>query len=45
VREVGGGKVSRGQFWGREGDSKIPVQGFRVFWVHPQNGLNGLILN
>jgi hypothetical protein len=30
VREVGGGKVSRGQFWGREGDSKIPVQGKRM---------------
>jgi hypothetical protein len=40
-REVG----RRGKFWGKEGGWKIPGQGKRMwFLVHPQNGLNSLIL-
>ncbi len=35
----------RGKFWGKEGGWKIPGQGKRMCFVHPQNSLNGLILN
>ncbi len=45
--EGGGGEVNRrGNFWGREGGLKNLWAGEEdVFLVHPQNGLNGLILN
>jgi hypothetical protein len=43
--EVGGREVSRREkFWGRWKNQKLWA-GEDVFLVHPQNGLNGLILN
>ncbi len=47
MREVGGGGVGRSEkFWGKEGGLKNPWAGEEdVFLVHPQNGLNDLILN
>ncbi len=47
MREVGGGGVGRkGKFWGKEGGLKNPwPREEDVFLVHPQNGLNDLILN
>jgi len=44
--EGGGGANRRGNLWGREGGLKNLWAGKQdVFLVHPQNGLNGLILN
>ncbi len=34
---------TRGKLWGREEENKNALLG--NVWVHPQNGLNGLILN
>jgi hypothetical protein len=46
VREVGGGKYVEGKNLGQRKGLKNPWAGEEdVFFIHPQNGLNGFILN